>query len=146
MTRQANMRAIESLTKDFAKIEVRLTPGEISMISLVGDSLSVENRSTAEILSLYLNRSGVKSVNIQLKSEREQFIRSQIDRGEYQTAEDVISEAFKLLEARTNKIEELRQKVAVGTQEIANGQMTDGEVVFERLQAKIDRIAKNNNL
>jgi antitoxin ParD1/3/4 len=85
-------------------------------------------------------------VNIQLKLEQEQFIRSQIDRGDYQTAEDVISEAFKLLEARTNKIEELRQKIAVGTQEIANGQMTDGEVVFERLQAKIDQIAKNNNL
>jgi antitoxin ParD1/3/4 len=85
-------------------------------------------------------------VNIQLKLEQEQFIRSQIDRGEYQTAEDVISEAFKLLEARAHKIEELRQKIAVGTQEIANGQMTDGEVVFERLQAKIDLIAKNNNL
>jgi hypothetical protein len=28
-------------------------------------------------------------VNIQLKSEQEQFIRSQIDRGEYQTADDV---------------------------------------------------------
>jgi antitoxin ParD1/3/4 len=124
------------------------------MISLVGDSLSlenrdslfVENRSIAEILNLYLNRFGVKSVNIQLKSEQEQFIRSQIDRGKYQTAEDVISEAFKLLEARTNKIEELRQKIAVGTAEIANGQMTDGEAVFERLQAKIDRIAQDSNL
>jgi antitoxin ParD1/3/4 len=85
-------------------------------------------------------------VNIQLKSEQEQFIRSQIDRGEYQTAEDVISEAFRLLEARANKIEELRQKIAVGTQEIANGQMTDGEVVFERLQAKIAQIASDSNL
>jgi antitoxin ParD1/3/4 len=85
-------------------------------------------------------------VNIQLKSEQEEFIRSQIDRGEYQTAEDVISEAFRLLEARANKIEELRQKIAVGTQEIANGQITDGEVVFERLQAKIDRIASDSNL
>jgi antitoxin ParD1/3/4 len=85
-------------------------------------------------------------VNIQLKSEQEQFIRSQIDRGEYQTAEDVISEAFKLLETRTNKIEELRRKIAVGTAEIANGQITDGEVVFERLQAKIDRIASDRNL
>jgi antitoxin ParD1/3/4 len=85
-------------------------------------------------------------VNIQLKSEQEQFIRSQIDRGEYQTAEDVISEAFKLLEARAHKIEELRQKIAVGTQEIANGQMTDGEVVFERLQAKISQIASDRNL
>jgi antitoxin ParD1/3/4 len=71
-------------------------------------------------------------VNIQLKSEQEQFIRSQIDRGEYQTAEDVICEAFKLLEAREHKIEELRKKIAIGTQEIANGQMTDGEVVFIR--------------
>ena len=85
-------------------------------------------------------------MNIQLKSEQEQFIRSQIDRGEYQTAEDVISEAFKLLEARMNKIEELRQKIAVGTQEIANGQMTDGEVVFERLQAKIAQIVSDRNL
>jgi antitoxin ParD1/3/4 len=85
-------------------------------------------------------------VNIQLKSEQEEFIRSQIDRGEYQTAEDVISEAFKLLEARTHKIEELRQKIAVGTQEIANGQITDGEVVFERLQAKIAQIASDSNL
>jgi antitoxin ParD1/3/4 len=78
-------------------------------------------------------------VNIQLKLEQEQFIRSQIDRGEYQTAEDVVSEAFKLLEAKTNKIEELRQKITVGTQEMANGQMTGGEVVFERLQASIQR-------
>jgi antitoxin ParD1/3/4 len=52
----------------------------------------------------------------------------------------VISEAFKLLAARSNRIEQLRQKIAVGTTEIANGQMTDGEVVFERLQAKIDLI------
>jgi antitoxin ParD1/3/4 len=79
----------------------------------------------------HLNLYGVKSVNIQLKSEQEQFIRSQIDRGEYQNAENVISEAFKLLEARTNKIKEIRQKIAVGTAEIANGQMTDGEMVFE---------------
>jgi antitoxin ParD1/3/4 len=85
-------------------------------------------------------------MNIQLKSEQEQFIRSQIDRGEYQTAEDVISEAFKLLEAKTNKIEELRQKIAVGTAEIANGQTTDGEMVFERLQAKIAQIAQDKNL
>jgi antitoxin ParD1/3/4 len=85
-------------------------------------------------------------MNIQLKSEQEQFIQSQIDRGEYQTAEDVISEAFKLLEARAHKIEELRQKIAVGTQEIDNGQLTDGEVVFERLQAKISQIASNSNL
>jgi antitoxin ParD1/3/4 len=91
-------------------------------------------------------RYGGKSVNIELKSEQEQFIRSQIESGEYQTADDVISEAFKLLAARANRIEQLRQKIAVGTTEIANGQVTDGEVVFERLQAKIELIARNNDL
>jgi antitoxin ParD1/3/4 len=89
---------------------------------------------------------GGKSVNIELKSEQEQFIRSQIESGEYQTVDDVISEAFKLLAARANKIDELRQKIAVGTAEIANGQVTDGELVFERLQAKIARISTNNDL
>jgi antitoxin ParD1/3/4 len=91
-------------------------------------------------------RYGGKSVNIELKSEQEQFIRSQIESGEYQTADDVISEAFKLLAARANRIEQLRQKIAVGTAEIANGQITDGELVFERLQAKIELIARNKDL
>ncbi len=44
--------SIDPAVDDFAKIERLLTPGKISMISLVGDSLSVENRLTAEILSL----------------------------------------------------------------------------------------------
>jgi antitoxin ParD1/3/4 len=91
-------------------------------------------------------RYGVKSVNIELKSEQEQFIRSQIESGEYQTADDVISEAFKLLAARSDRIEQLRQKIAVGTAEIANGQITDGELVFERLQAKIELIGRNKDL
>ncbi len=84
-------------------------------------------------------------MNIELKSEQEQFIRSQIESGEYQTADDVIAEAFKLLASRSSKVEELRQKIAVGTAEIANRQITDGEVVFERLQEKIDLISKDND-
>jgi hypothetical protein len=51
MSSQAKVRSILPVDA-FAKIEVRLTPGKISMISLVGDSLSVENRLTAEILFL----------------------------------------------------------------------------------------------
>jgi antitoxin ParD1/3/4 len=84
-------------------------------------------------------------MNIQLKSEQEQFIRSQIESGEYQTAEDAIAQAFKLLEARARKMSELRQKVAEGTADITHGRITDGELVFERLQAKIERIATDGN-
>ncbi len=49
----------------------------------------------------------------------------------------MISEAFKLLEVQS-KLEELRQKIAIGTDQIANGQVTDGKIVFARLQEKIN--------
>ena len=80
-------------------------------------------------------------MNIQLKPEQEKFIQEKIASGEYNNADDVISEAFKLLEAREKKLKELRAKIAVGTEQIANGQLTDGEIVFDRLQEKINIIA-----
>ena len=84
-------------------------------------------------------------MNIQLKPEQEKFIREKIASGEYSNAEDVISQAFKLLEARERKIKELREKIAIGTEQIANGQVTDGEIVFDRLQEKINQIAGEQN-
>jgi len=74
---------------------------------------------------------------IQIKRELEQFIQTQLASGRFASADDVINEAFKLLQEREQRIEELRQKIAVGTEQIANGQITDGEVVFARLQEKI---------
>ncbi|MDJ1184089.1 hypothetical protein [Roseofilum casamattae] len=35
------------------------------------------------------------------------------------------------------KLEELRQKIDVATQEILEGKVTDGELVFEQLQARL---------
>ena len=58
--------------------------------------------------------------------------------------DDVINEAFQLLEERERILEELRQKIAVGTEQIERGQVTDGEVVFERLQQKIRHIAEDS--
>ena len=84
-------------------------------------------------------------MNIQLKPEQEKFIREKIASGEYSNAEDVISQAFKLLEARERKIKELRAKIAIGTEQIANGQVTDGEIVFDSLQEKINQIAGEQN-
>lgn len=84
-------------------------------------------------------------MNIQLKPEQEKFIQEKIASGEYSNADDVISQAFKLLEARERKIKELKDKIAVGTEQIAKGQVTDGEIIFERLQKKINRIAEEQN-
>ena len=84
-------------------------------------------------------------MTIQLKPEQEKFIQEKIASGEYSNADDVISQAFKLLEVRERKIKELKDKIAVGTEQIAKGQVTDGEIVFERLQEKINQIAEEQN-
>ena len=83
-------------------------------------------------------------MDITLKPEVEQFIQAQIASGRFASAEDVINEAFQLLQERERRIEELRQKIAVGTEQIAKGQVTDGEVVFARLQEKIRKIAEES--
>ncbi|MEH2109709.1 type II toxin-antitoxin system ParD family antitoxin [Nostoc sp.] len=79
---------------------------------------------------------------IQIKPELEQFIQAQLASGRFTNANDVINEAFKLLQEREQRLEELRQKIAVGTEQIAKGEVTDGEVVFARLQEKIRLIAE----
>ena len=82
-----------------------------------------------------------RGMNIQLKPEQEKFIRDKIASGAYSNADDVIAEAFKLLETRENKLQELQDKISVGTEQWANRQLTDGEEVFDRLQEKIGKIA-----
>ncbi|MEH1778347.1 MAG: type II toxin-antitoxin system ParD family antitoxin [Nostoc sp.] len=82
---------------------------------------------------------------IQIKPELEQFIQAQIASGRFTNADDVINEAFKLLQEREQRLEELRQKISVGTEQISKGQVTDGEVVFVRLQEKIRLIAEESS-
>ncbi|BAT55906.1 hypothetical protein NOS3756_49000 [Nostoc sp. NIES-3756] len=82
---------------------------------------------------------------IQIKPELEKFIQAQLASGRFASADEVINEAFKLLQEREKRIEELRHKIAIGTEQIANGQVTDGEVVFTRLQEKIRLIAEESS-
>jgi antitoxin ParD1/3/4 len=82
-------------------------------------------------------------MNIVLKPEYQEFIESQMQSGKYASVEEIIGEAIALLRERKRHIEELREKIAVGTTQIAKGQVTDGELVFTRLQEKIDRIEQS---
>jgi len=82
-------------------------------------------------------------MNILLKPEYEEFIRSQIQSGKYGSVEELIGEAILLLKQREQRIEELRQKIAVGTAQIAEEQVTDGELVFARLKENIDKMQQS---
>ena len=83
-------------------------------------------------------------MEIKLKPEQEKFISHQIQKGKYQNPEQLISEALNLLEKKLNQtdkitLEELRQKIEVGREQIAKDRVTDGELVFSRVQDKLRR-------
>jgi len=80
-------------------------------------------------------------MHIEIKPELEQFIQMQLTHGRFSSVDDMLDEAFKLLQERERRIEELRQKIAEGTEEISQGKVTDGELVFARLREKIYQIA-----
>lgn len=82
-------------------------------------------------------------MDITLKPEFEQFIQTQLATGRYTTLDDLVSDALALLVQREQRLDELRQKIAVGTEQIRSGQVTDGEAVFARLQEKLDRVSQS---
>jgi antitoxin ParD1/3/4 len=59
-----------------------------------------------------------------------------MESGAYVNPDDLINEAIALFAAKHQKIRELKQMIAIGTEQIQRGEVTDGEEVFDRLQAK----------
>jgi antitoxin ParD1/3/4 len=57
-------------------------------------------------------------MNITLSPDQQSFVQSQIETGHYSSVEDLISEALVLLASRQQKLAELRQQIAVGTEQI----------------------------
>ena len=79
-------------------------------------------------------------MNIALKPEQEQFIQAQIDRGRFKSADEAVSQAFKLLENQEREyqswIEDTRQKVEVGVAELDRGEGVELDLVIDRLQQR----------
>lgn len=75
-------------------------------------------------------------MNIVLGHEQQEFIQTQINAGTYGNPDDLINEAITLLATKHRKLTELKQMIAIGTAQIQRGEVTDGELVFEQLQAK----------
>ncbi len=87
-------------------------------------------------------------MNITLSPEQEQFIQSQIAKGKYTTIQQVIDSALKLLEKQDQSYEqwlnETRQKVKVGFEQLERGEKVDGEIVIAQLEAKFKRMREEN--
>ena len=80
-------------------------------------------------------------MSITLTPTQEQLLDRLIRTGRYGSTAEVLSAALQLLEERERHyeqwLEETRQKVQVGLDELDRGEGLDGEVVIERLREKL---------
>lgn len=83
-------------------------------------------------------------MTLSLKPETEKAIASRVESGRYSTPDEVVLEALRLLWERDRaedkrRLGELRSKIAIGTEQIERGQVTDGDIVLDRIIEKIKR-------
>ena len=87
------------------------------------------------MLSVDSNFHRIGKMNIALKPEQENFIRAKLQDGKYQSVDSLLAFAFQLLEeyeSKQQKLSELRKKIAEGTEQIKQGNVVDGELVFQQ--------------
>lgn len=80
---------------------------------------------------------------ITLKQEQEKFVLDKLQQGKYQNADELFAIAFELLEKNEQKEQEiiqLKEKILEGKKQIKEGKITDGAIVFQRLQAKLKQV------
>jgi antitoxin ParD1/3/4 len=80
-------------------------------------------------------------MSISLSQIHEQFVLSKIQSGRFATVDEVIEKAFQLLEEQEQEyalwLEDTREKVKVGLEEIERGEVLDTEVVINQLKEKL---------
>jgi len=82
-------------------------------------------------------------MQIAIKPELEQRILNKLQDGKYKNIDDLLAIALQLLEDRDNKerkLPDLREKITAGTEQIRQGKVIDGELVFQRFQDKFEQI------
>lgn len=80
-------------------------------------------------------------MNVNLPVEVNDFVRSLVAQGRYQSEEDAVVDGIRLLKAR----EELRAKMAAGIGQLDRGESFDEEAVFDEVEAEIRRIELLSN-
>ncbi len=79
-------------------------------------------------------------MSIILKPEQERFIQEQVSRGRFRSSDEVLAQAFRLLEEKYQQyedwIEETRHQVDEAAAEFDRGEGLPLETVMEQLQAK----------
>jgi antitoxin ParD1/3/4 len=82
-------------------------------------------------------------MTITLTAEQEKFIAQQLANGKYQSAGDVVSRSLRMLQDQEEFIrsnaKELREKIAVGLDQIRRGEIVDGREAIQKIREKLQR-------
>jgi antitoxin ParD1/3/4 len=82
-------------------------------------------------------------MTVTLTPEQEKFVTEQIQSGHYRSAADVVSQSLGMLSAQENfireNVSELREKIAVGMEQIKRGESVDGRKAIQNLREKLHR-------
>jgi len=77
---------------------------------------------------------------VDLSGEREQFVRSLIQGGQYASEDEVIAEALRLLQERDDqaKLAELRRELAIGVEQADRGELGpfDPQATLARVRSR----------
>jgi antitoxin ParD1/3/4 len=77
-------------------------------------------------------------MHLSLTPELEHLVQEKVKSGRYLSASEVVQEALRLLEERdalrAQQLEDLRQAVAVGLEQLDRGEAIPGDQVFEELR------------
>ena len=82
-------------------------------------------------------------MQIAIKPDQEQYILEKLQQGKYKSIDELLSIAFQLLEQHDEKekqLIELRIKIAEGTEQLRQGEVIEGELVFQQLQEKLKQM------
>jgi antitoxin ParD1/3/4 len=82
-------------------------------------------------------------MTVTLTTEQEKFIAEQLKSGHYRSADDVVAQSLGMLRAQEGFIREhvteLREKIAVGVEQIRRGQTIDGKTAIQKLRKKLQQ-------
>jgi antitoxin ParD1/3/4 len=79
-------------------------------------------------------------MQIAVNQDQEKYILEKLQQGKYKSIDELLSIAFQLLEQHEEKekqLSELRRKIAEGTEQIRQGEVIEGELVFQQLPQKL---------
>ncbi len=82
-------------------------------------------------------------MQIAVKPDQEKYMLEKLQQGKYKSIDELLSIAFQLLEQHDEKekqLSELRRKIAEGTEQLRQGEVIEGELVFQQLQEKLKQM------